>query len=268
MECVSSVKKFFSCEYEIIIVNNSKENIALQGIQIIKSGNKGYSFANNKGVELAKGEYLLFLNPDTVITKDFTAGLFTDIKGLKFGTVGLGLCNTDMSFQLSFGVDNTFSGEIFNKKLETAVKRKSSEVLDNLKEKYKTFQKVDWVSGAAMLTRKEDFVKIGKLDERYFLYYEDADLCYRFKLAGYSNYYYPHTEIIHLKGENTQENFHSKTYYFAKESQLVYYKKHNGYLQYSVLRLYLLSRFLLKYLFKPGKVIFRIITLILKGVKI
>jgi len=267
-ECVSSVKKYLYCEYEIIVVNNSDEDINIEGINLIKSENKGYSFANNNGVKSAKGEYLLFLNPDTVLTKDYSVNLFDAIKDLKFGCVGLGLCYPDKSFQLSFGVDNTFRGEIANKKQELAVKNKSAEVIEKINTDFNTLKIVDWVSGAAMLTRKEDFIRIGKFDERYFLYYEDADLCLRFKLAGYNNYYLPHTEIIHLKGENTKENFYSDTYYYAKESQLIYYKIHNGYFQYSMLRFYLFSRFLLKYLFKPDKVIFRIIKLVLKGVKV
>ena len=267
-ECVSSIKKYLSCEYEIIVVNNSDESCKITGINLIKSENKGYSFANNKGVDLATGDYLLFLNPDTVITKDFSEMLFSQIKDLKFGCVGLGLCNPDKSFQLSFGVDNTFLGEIANKKQELAVKNKSAEVIENIIKDFSSLKIVDWVSGAAMLARKEDFLRIGKFDERYFLYYEDADLCVRFKSEGYKNYYLPHTEIIHLKGENTQENFYSDTYYFAKESQLIYYKIHNGYFQYIILRFYLFSRFLLKYLFKPDKVIFRIIKLIIKGVKV
>jgi GT2 family glycosyltransferase len=267
-ECVSSIKKYLSCEYEIIVVNNSDESCKITGINLIKSENKGYSFANNIGVNSASGEYLLFLNPDTLFTKDISGVLFTQIKDMTFGCIGLGLCNTDKSYQLSFGVDNTFRGEIANKKQELAVKYKSAEVIEKLNIDYNTIKTVDWVSGAAMLTRKEDFIRIGKFDERYFLYYEDTDLCLRFKLAGYNNYYLPHTEIIHLKGENTQENFYSETYYYAKESQLIYYKIHNGYFQYIILRLYLFSRFLLKYLFKPDNAIFKIIKLVLKGVKV
>jgi N-acetylglucosaminyl-diphospho-decaprenol L-rhamnosyltransferase len=267
-DCVSSIKKYLSCENEIIVVNNSNNNINIEGIKLIKSENKGYSFANNKGVDLAVGEYLLFLNPDTVITKDFSETLFEQIKDLKFGCVGLGLFNHDKSFQLSFGVDNTFLGEIANKKQELEVKNKSAEVIKKINTDYNILKIVDWVSGAAMLTRKENFIRIGKFDERYFLYYEDADLCVRFKSEGYNNYYLPHTELIHLKGENTQEKFYSDTYYYAKESQLIYYKIHNGYFQYILIRLYLFSRFLLKYLFKPDKVIFRIIKLVLKGVKV
>jgi N-acetylglucosaminyl-diphospho-decaprenol L-rhamnosyltransferase len=267
-DCISSINKYISCEHEIIVVNNSDDNINIQDIKLITSENKGYSFANNKGVDLAVGEYLLFLNPDTVITKDFYEMLISQIKDLKFGCVGLGLCNPDKSFQLSFGVDNTFLGEITNKKQELAVKNKSEEVIEKINTEYNALKVVDWVSGAAMLTRKEDFIRVGKFDERYFLYYEDADLCMRFKSDGYNNYYLPHTEIIHLKGENTQENFYSDTYYYAKESQLIYYKIHNGYLQYIILRFYLFSRFLLKYLFKPDKVIFRIIKLVVKGVKV
>lgn len=266
--CIASLRKFLLCEFEIIVVNNSGEISGLEDVKLIQSENKGYSFSNNKGVESAKGEFLLFLNPDTLLTKELSSDLFNEIKNLKFGAIGLGLCYPDMSFQLSFGADNTFSGEIANKKNELSNKDKFSVEAGKVKEKLNTVSEVDWVSGAALLTKKVDFIKAGRFNERYFLYYEDSDLCLKYKLAGYKNYYFPGTEIIHYKGENTQEDFKSKTYYYAKESQLIYYKLNNGYSQYIMLRVYLFFRFLVKFILKPDKAVFNLIILILKGVKV
>ncbi len=170
------------------------------------------------------------------------------------GALGFKLLNEDKSFQMSFGVDISYWGERKNKKDEKLQRTKNFKALKELEKKYSEIKKVDWVSGAAMMIKKEIFNCVGGFDENFFLYYEDADLCKRIRNSGYNIYYYPFVSIIHLKGENIKQDFRSSTYLYAKQSQLIYYWKHFGKFTNVILRLYLIIKFGIAYLISRNPV--------------
>lgn len=244
LKCVESLRKNLKCLFEIIIVNNSPEDdlSVLKGVTIINNSNKGFSQANNLAAKHAQGNYLLFLNADTVLKKDFSQGFLSDFKGKEFGAAGLGLVYPDDRYQLSYWNENKFSNEIKNKNLETAFRKNDIAVIYEYTGNNK-LREVDWVSGAAVIVRKEIFESIKGFDEDYFLFYEDADLCKRLKLKGYKIYYYPFDGLVHFKGENVNKTFLTDTYYYSKKSQLLYYKKHNSLYERTLLRIYLLVKF-------------------------
>jgi|WetSurMetagenome_2_1015567.scaffolds.fasta_scaffold17361_2 GT2 family glycosyltransferase len=256
--CISSIYNTFkSSTFEVIIINNSPENklasFNLPNIKIIETKNYGYANANNIGVKNASGKYLFFLNADTIIKNDFLSDFEKEFSEKEFGAVGLELCYTDGGFQPSCYLENNFLNEIKNKKLEIIFKKKNAVKKSEIEKKYSTIRKVDWVSGAGMIVKKDIFKKIGGFDERFFLFYEDADICKRLKNEGFCIYYFPFSKIIHLKGENVNAEFNNITYYFSKKSQLLYYKLHNSFIQNLLIRTYLIVKFSALRIINPSR---------------
>ena len=267
-KCVRSIYSYFkSFPFEVIIINNSPEEKLsfdkdqFPGLMVYENQNKGFSQANNTGAKYAKGEYLLFLNADTEVCSDFLSDLVNSFKEKDFGAAGLKLYNTDNTFQLSFWNENTFFNEIRNKEEENKFKSRNSVYMNEKEKEYMEIKKVDWVTGASLFIRKDIFESTGGFDEDYFLFYEDADLCKRISDKGLGIYFYPRSRIIHHKGENVNPDFQSDTYYYSKQSQLIYYKKHNNLFNNILLRLYLLSKFSVIYLLTFKKIYLRIVKL-------
>ena len=191
--------------------------------------NVGFSVANNQAIERSKGEYILLLNPDTVVEED------TFEKCLAFmddhpDAGGLGVKMLDgtgkflpeskrgfptpaVAFYKAFGLSSLFP---------------KSKVFGRYHLGYLNpdqVHEVEVLAGAFMLMRKEVLDKIGHLDESFFMYGEDIDLSYRIIQAGYKNYYFPETKIIHYKGESTKKGSmnYVKMFYAAMK---IFAKKH------------------------------------------
>lgn len=244
-ECISSVYKSIPAgKHEIIIVNNSpEENLdeiqnTHSGIKIISNSNTGFSAANNLAAKHAVGEYYLFLNADTKILQNFNEDLFRLAEKDKTGAIGLGLQFEDGRFQNSFGLFPSFVNEYKNRKIEIAFQNKDVETIEARKKSFSETREVDWVSGAALFINKKAFYSVNGFNEKYFLYYEDIDLCYRLRKAGFSNYYYPHTKIIHHKGENIRAAETRKLKKIQRESQLIYYSENCSLFDKLLLRMY------------------------------
>jgi len=269
-KCVDSIYKTIkSYPFETIIIDNSTDEDInhlcnkYNNLKIIENRNEGFSQANNIGAGQSNGEYLLFLNADTIVKNDFLKNLIEIFDDKNIGAIGLKLYNEDGTFQLSFWKENTFFNEIQNKKNEKAFKQRNLNIIGRFESEYQNVSKVDWITGAAMLVRKEIFNKIGGFDEDYFLFYEDADICKWLKMEGYKIIFYPFSKIIHLKGENINEQFIKTTYLYSKQSQLIYYKKHNNFFNRVLLTTYLMMKFLFLSLFTLKKINFRILLMIL-----
>lgn len=268
-QCVDSVYNILkSCSFEVIVINNSPEEdltdlqLKHSGLKLIHNENRGFSQANNLAASLSSGEFLFFLNADALIKNDFLESFVSEFSGKKFGAAGLKLLNSDGTFQLSFWKENNFANEIKNKKEEQLFKEKNLNYINEKENEFKKLKEVDWVSGAAMIVRKDVFDNAGGFDENYFLFYEDADLCKTLSDKGCKNYFFPFGEIIHFKGENVNKDFKSNAYYYSKESQLIYYKKRCSFLDNLLLRIYLLLKFSFLYLTTFNKINLKIIKLI------
>ncbi|MEO8209853.1 MAG: glycosyltransferase family 2 protein [bacterium] len=254
-QCVQSIKQNLrSYPVEIIVINNSptEDLVELQtkfeNVTIIPNENRGYSQANNLGASLSSGEYLFFLNADTIIKSDFLETFLKEFSDKKFGAAGLKLYNTDETFQLSFWKENTFLNEITNKNEEKKFRKRDINFISKKEKEFTDTTEVDWVTGAAMVIRKKEFKEAGGFDENYFLYYEDADICKTFKKKGYKNFFFPGSNIVHYKGENVNRKNRNDSYYYSKKSQLYYYKKNNDSINNIALRLYLISKTAAAYL--------------------
>ncbi|MCK4830685.1 glycosyltransferase, partial [bacterium] len=170
--------------------------------------NLGFARANNQALKKVAGRYVLLLNPDTVLRRDTlkTMVQFLDDHP-EAGITGCKVLNPDGTLQLACRRGFPTPGVAFFKMVG----------LSSLFPKSKTFgaynltyldpdslAEVDAVSGSFMMLRKEILEKTGFMDEDFFMYGEDLDICYRVKQAGWKVFYVPYTEIIHFKGESTK----------------------------------------------------------------
>ena len=191
--------------------------------------NTGFSVANNQAIKLAKGEFVLLLNPDTVVQED------TFFKIINFmeqtpdaGGLGVkmldgqgnfapeskrGLPTPEVAFYKMFGFSKLFPKS----------KKFGKYHLSYLDEN--DIHSVDVLSGAFMLIRKSVLDKIGYLDETFFMYGEDIDLSYRITKSGFKNYYFPKTQIIHYKGESTKRSSLNYVIIFYN-AMAIFSKKH------------------------------------------
>ena len=222
---------------EIIVVDNDSVDGSCQMVvekfpEAILIGNKenvGFSKANNQAIRIAKGEYILLLNPDTVVEEDSflkivnfmdrtpdAGGLgvkMIDGKGRFLPESKRGLPTPEVAFWKMSGVSSLFP---HSKRFG----RYHMGYLDN-----NQVHEVEVLAGAFMLLRRETLDKVGLLDEDYFMYGEDIDLSYRITKGGYKNYYFPETTIIHYKGESTKKGSinYVKVFYNA---MIIFAKKH------------------------------------------
>lgn len=203
---------------EIIVIDNnsSDDSCAMvtarftDVILIANKDNAGFSKANNQGVAIAKGEYIHFLNPDTVVPEDFYTKMISFLDQRRdIGCLGPRLLDgrgqyaydskkSFPSFWTSVykvtGLSKLFPrSTVFNRYYAAHVREDET-------------AEVDILSGCCLLVRVSAMTKAGgSFDESYFMYCEDVDLCHRVQQAGYKNVYYPETSIIHYKGESTRK---------------------------------------------------------------
>lgn len=242
-QCLCAVQKAVQgLHAEIVVVDNastdgSKEYFAqrFSAVQFIWSNeNLGFAKANNLAMQKAKGEFVLFLNPDTIVAEDcFTScisffQLHTDAGALGVRMIdgsGNFLPESKRAFPSSTASFYKISGlsSLFPKSKTFARYN-----LGHLSE-HETYE-VDVLSGAFMMVRKEVLEQTGGFDESFFMYAEDIDLSYRITKAKhaagfYKNYYFSGTTIIHFKGESTQKNSPTYTKRFYK-AMLQFVNKH------------------------------------------
>jgi len=239
-QCLQSVYKALAKgpnDAEVFVVDNNSVDGSMkmvkekfpQAILIENKENLGFSKANNQAIKIAKGEYVLLLNPDTVVQEDtFTkvtefmdshpdaGGLgvkMIDGKGKFLPESKRGLPTPWVAFYKIFGLSALFSK---SKKFG----RYHLGYLDKDKN-----HEIDVLSGAFMLMRKTALDKVGMLDETFFMYGEDIDLSYRITQGGFKNYYFSDTTIIHYKGESTKKSSVNYVFVFYK-AMVIFAKKH------------------------------------------
>ncbi len=222
---------------EVFVVDNNSVDgsVAMvrekfpQAICIANTENVGFSKANNQAMRLAKGEYILLLNPDTVVQEDTFAKCVAYMDAHP-NAGGMGVKMID-------GMGN-FLPESKRGLPTPAVALYKLSGLIRLFPKSKTFahyymghlpenqtNEVEILAGAFMLMRKKTLDKVGLLDEDYFMYGEDIDLSYRILKGGYKNIYFTDTQIIHYKGESTKKGSLNYVFIFYKAMQ-IFAQKH------------------------------------------
>ena len=197
----------------------------------IKKNEKNLGFAGgiNKGSKDAKGEYLLFINPDT----QFKKGNIWDMVSVfqnsdKAGIVGGKLIDKNGKEELSAG---RFFGLI-----EILLMALGLDESFGMRFSPNKIKKVDFVSGGFMMVKKEVFGKLNGFDENFFMYVEDVDLCKRAGKNGYQTYFTPEVELIHISHGSSNRSFAIENIYKG----LIYYsKKHSNLFSYNLVKLIL-----------------------------
>ena len=215
--CLKSIyEQTRAIRFEVILVDNastdsSQEMVRLEFPQvtiIANNVNRGFAGANNQGIAIANGRYVLLLNPDTVVLDDAIAKTvaFADLHH-DVAVVGCKVLNPDGSLQRScfmfHSLLNMFLAVTYLYKLFPKNRffgRQEMTWWD-----YEDVREVDTINGCFMLIRREAIENVGTMDERFFMYGEETDWCYRFKKAGWKIMFSPEGEIIHLGGQSTAQ---------------------------------------------------------------
>lgn len=237
-QCLNSVKSALKgINGQVFIVDNNSIDGSVEMVQrkfpeydlIANKDNKGFSKANNQAILLSDAEYILLLNPDTVVEEDTFSKVINfmdshpeagglgvrmiDGKGKFLPESKRGLPTPAVAFYKIFGLSRLFPRS----------KKFGQYHLGHLDE-FKT-NEIEILSGAFMLMRKKALDKVGLLDEAFFMYGEDIDLSYRIIKGGYKNYYFPETQIIHYKGESTKKSSVNYVFVFYR-AMVIFAKKH------------------------------------------
>lgn len=232
-----------SFPFEVIVVDNAAVDVESKlgpfagRIRVLHNDeNLGFTRANNLGAEIARGEYLLFLNSDTHVYPDTFARLvgFADSEP-RAGAVGPLVLNPDGSFQLSYGAPLSLFSEFRQKAWATPASR-------HVDPRTLTTREVGWVSGCCLLTRSGYFPGGKVFDEGIFLYFDDSELCARLRRQGRRVFFFPLARIVHLGGASVSA-IPARTAVEYRRSQLHAYRQHLPRWQFRVLKLYLWLKF-------------------------
>jgi hypothetical protein len=224
LNCLKSIEESWSTkiDHEIIVVdNNSNDNLgeilAWQNPRVIFIQNKknsGMGAGNNLGIKRARGRYIVVLNPDTLAFKGTFDKLYDYMEANpKVGVVGPKQFNPDKTIQDSCYRWHSFLTPFFRRTFLGRLGLADWEINRFLMKDYKKDKprEVDWLLGSCLFIRASALKEIGLFDERFFLYFEDTDLCRRFWQKNWPVVYNPMVEIIH---NHSRESAQSPWYKF------------------------------------------------------
>ena len=236
----NTINSIFEYSYpfslEVIVVDNASSDDSLSRLKdyfnenvtfIASKENNGFAAGNNQALKIAKGKYVLLLNSDTVVWENTLEDIYNYME--RHPDVGAAGCRVvlengklDKACKRSFpNVKNSFF-RLFH--IPTNSKDDNYN-LDDLPDD--EVYEIDCLTGAFMFIRKEALDEVGFLDETFFMYGEDIDLCFRIKGAGWKIIYYGKSEITHLKGASSKKQ-KSKLIYEFYRAMYIYYKKHHA----------------------------------------
>ncbi len=222
---------------EVIVVDNASTDGSVEvlrerysWVKLIDSKvNLGFGAANNLGLEISTGKYILLINPDTIVKEDTLDKMVEFFKNTPdAGMAGCKVLNPDGSLQLPCrrGFPGPWTSFTKITGLSTLFPKSKLFARYNLTflDENETYE-VDAISGAFMFFNREVYETIGGFDPEFFMYGEDLDLCYRTQKAGFKVYYYHDTQIIHYQGESTKRSNMNSTRVFY-DAMHKFVKKH------------------------------------------
>lgn len=239
VRCIQSIEENRPfAEFEIIVVDNASSDGTAERISrdfpkvtiIANKENRGFAAGNNQGIKKARGQYLFFLNPDTIVHPLSLDVLMNFMDGNSdAGACGPKLLNEDGTTQPSTRRFPTFRGALYR---HTAFRflwifRSEYEKLLMKDFDYDREIDVDEVTGAALMVRRSVIDRVGCMDESFFMYYEEVDLCYRIKQAGWRTVFVPEAVITHLGGRSASQ-ISVMNHILMLTSLLTFFRKHRG----------------------------------------
>lgn len=244
--CLLSIKKYVKeVLYEVIIIDNASTDTSWRNLIeefpdfhfIASESNDGFSKANNTAIKRAVGDYVLILNPDTELEGCYMDEIldFADTQP-DFGCLGVRMHDAKGAFLPESkrsvpDMFNSFEKLFVNFKNNNSKSYYRNDIDEN------AIDKVEVITGAFFLVKREVYERVGGLDEAYFMYGEDIDLCYTLLRNGFTNYYYGKASILHYKGESTvKDELYLERFYGAMQIFISKYYKESKPLQYSFLK--------------------------------
>ena len=227
-----------SCEHETIVIDNASSDATAETVSrrfpqvrvVANEDNLGYSRGVNQGMRLSSGRAILILNPDIVVREGSIDRLleFMD-RTPDAGIVGSKLVFPDGSLQYSCRSFYTVSALLLRRTFLGKLFPRAHALREHLLMDYdhEEPRSVDWLLGACMLVRREAIETVGAMDERFFLYFEDIDWCYRMKHHGWSVYYVPSSVMVHTYERSSAKSVLRKPFLIHILSLLRYYEKWN-----------------------------------------
>lgn len=206
--CLESLQAFEPWVTVVVVDNASSDGTVelvrshFPSVSIVsQDSNRGFSGGVNAGVAATDSDYVFLLNPDTYLAQQVLEELTSFMEGdLTSGATGPKILNDDGALQASCRRYPTMWSSIFNRtSLLTRLSPRNRMSGDYLMTDFDhaSIRDVDWLSGAALMLRRSAFEKVGGMDEGYFLYFEDVDLCHRLHEAGYRVVYNPKVSVVH-----------------------------------------------------------------------
>lgn len=238
-QCLESIyRKMSHLNYEILVVDNASSDGSADMVKqrfpevklIENHKNLGFATANNQALRQAEGKHILLLNSDTIALPS-TVEMMRDFisHNPMVGAVGCKILNPDFTVEATARRFPRPLNALFGRKSVLTKlfpkNRFSGAYLACLNVNSEIPFEVDWVSAACMMVKREIIEEVGLLDEDFFMYWEDADWCYRIKAAGWKIYYVPGAQIIHLEGASSNGKDNKLIIEFHK-SVFLYYRKH------------------------------------------
>ncbi|MEK6790242.1 MAG: glycosyltransferase family 2 protein [Deltaproteobacteria bacterium] len=242
--CLTSIERFADTPHEVIIVDNASSDGSVEfieknlpGVRLVSSPeNLGFSGGNNLGAKKAAGDLLLLLNNDTRLLTPLSKAVAEFEGDERLGALSCRMYFNDMRFQPSWGYEHlplrvilTWSG------LSRFTSSSMFREIELNECSYSSRRNVDWATGAFLMTIKKLWDELGGLDEKYFMYVEDADFCKRVRMSGYSVVYTPEVEIVHYRGGGKAWGG-ERALLSQMSSYIVYTDKFHGALQTFILR--------------------------------
>jgi len=238
--CLRAIREAASdISKEIIVVDNASSDDSVVRIKsdfpevavIENKSNKGFAAANNQGYNTSRGKFILFLNSDTIVQR----GSLQSMVSLLENHHDAGLCscrllNSDGSIQPNVRHFPSFRAMLFRYTFFKYLGLfKADRAFYRMRRfPYNEISQVDQVTGAVMMAKRSLLEKIGCMDEKLFMYFEETDLCYRIKEAGAAVYFTPDGEITHLGRASSDKVDSYKVQAIFFKSLFYYFRKHKG----------------------------------------
>jgi len=239
---------------QLIVVDNASTDGSVEMLRsefpqielIANDRNLGFTRGNNQGISVSDGRYVLLLNPDTEVLDDALGGMVAYMdEHPGVGALGPQLIYADGRVQSSRRrfprFDTAFlEGTFLQQSFPHSSILRRYYVLDRAEDET---QEVDWLVGACLLMRRKVLDEVGPLDERFFMYSEEMDWCYRAKKQGWKVVYLPAARVIHHEGKSSEQVLPVRHIQFQR-SKVLFFKKHRGGWLAEALRFYLLFSYL------------------------
>lgn len=262
LDCIKSIHQSVKrLIYEIIVVDNNSNDQSvlackLREYSFIKfypsERNNGFAAANNMAIRCAKGSILLLMNPDTLVVNGALEEMYEFLcHHGEVGIVGPLIINDSGEVDLCCArrSPDIFTEIFYYTGLANAFPK--SKVFGHYLMTYwdhKTPREVELISGACMMIKKQAAKKVGYMDERFFLYGDDVEWCYRFRKMGFKIHFYPHVRIIHKGGKSTSQ-MKSTAALISLDSMYKFIKLYHGDIAGIVYRITMFSIFVMKSIF-------------------